>query len=85
MIRLPVENVPCSALRRANSAVFLRWIIAAFVLIVGFLLWIGVLSDPSGRLSSDAGSILYVAVVVGIAALVAFADRNRKRKKGRRS
>jgi hypothetical protein len=50
----------------------------AFVLIVGFMLWIGVLSDPSGKLRMPGmGSIFYVAAVIGVAAFLAYADRNR--------
>ncbi len=43
--------------------------VAAFVLIVGFMLWIGVLS------SGSLGSILYVAAVIGVAAFLAYTDR----------
>jgi hypothetical protein len=42
------------------------------------MLWIGVLSDPSGRLRMPGmGSIIYVAAVIGVAAFLAYADRNR--------
>jgi membrane associated rhomboid family serine protease len=67
--------------RLAGSAGFPRSQAAVFVLLVGFTLWNGVLSDPSGRLRTpDIGSVSYVAAVVGVTVLVAYADRkNRKR------
>jgi len=43
----------------------------------GFVLWTGVLSDRSGRLTPDIGSLSYVAAVVGVTVLFAYADRNR--------
>jgi hypothetical protein len=47
-------------------------------MIIGLILWVGVLSDSSGRLTMPGtGSILYVAAVIGIAALLAYADRKR--------
>jgi hypothetical protein len=46
-----------------------RWITIPFVVVVGVILWEGVLSMPG------ADSILYAAVVIGIAALLAYADR----------
>jgi hypothetical protein len=57
---------------------FPRTILAAFVVIIGLMLWMGVLSDPSGDLRTPGiGSILYVAAVIGLAALLAHADRHR--------
>jgi hypothetical protein len=51
---------------------------AAFVLIIGFMLWIGVLSDPSGKLRAPSvGSICYVVAVIGVAAFLAYCDRDR--------
>src|SRR5260370_32861519 len=51
--------------------------LAAFVLTVGFMLWIGVLSDSSGNLRMPGlGSIFYVAAVIGVAAFLAYTDRN---------
>jgi hypothetical protein len=42
------------------------------------MLWIGALSDPSGKLRMPGmGSIFYVAAVIGVAAFLAYADRNR--------
>jgi hypothetical protein len=64
--------------RFVKSAAFPRWIAVPSVLIVGLMLWLGVLSDPSGKLATPGlGSILYVAAVVGVAALLAYADRSR--------
>ena len=51
---------------------------AAFVLTIGFMLWIGVLSDPSGKLRTPSvGSICYVVAVIGVAAFLAYSDRDR--------
>jgi len=64
--------------RFARDVQFPRWILAAFVLIIGFMLWMGVLSDPSGKLGMPGiGSIFYVAAVTAVAAFLAYADRNR--------
>jgi hypothetical protein len=73
--------------RFAKSVAFPRWMAVAFVLIVGFMLWIGVLSDPSGKLRMPGvGAILYAAAVIGVAAFLAYADRNRDfARKSRRS
>jgi hypothetical protein len=51
---------------------FPRWIAIPFILIIGWILWIGVLSD-----SSDVASTLYVATVIGAALLFAYVDRKR--------
>ncbi len=64
--------------RFAKSAWFPRWIKLPFVLIIGLMLWVGVLSDPSGKPRLPGmGSILYVAAVIGVAVFLAYADRNR--------
>ena len=64
--------------RLAKSASFPRWVTVPFVLIIGLMLWLGVLSDPSGKLARPGiGSVLYVAGVIGVAAFLAYADRNR--------
>jgi hypothetical protein len=66
------------ARRFVESASFPRWITVPFVLIMGLLLWLGVLSDPSGKLRTPGmGSILYVAIVIGVAGYLAYADRSR--------
>jgi hypothetical protein len=45
---------------------------------MGLILWLGVLSDPSGKLRPPGtGSILYVASVIGVAAYLAYTDRGR--------
>jgi len=44
-------------------------------MIIGLMLWIGVLSDPSGKLRMPGkGSILYVGVVIGVAAFLAYKE-----------
>jgi hypothetical protein len=57
-----------------------RWIAVSFVMIIGLILWLGVLSIPG------PGSIVYVVAVIGVAALLAYADRKRNasRKPGSR-
>ncbi len=52
-------------------------IIAAFVVITGSVLWTGVLTDSSGTLTLDAGSITYVATAIGAAVLFAYFDKTR--------
>lgn len=72
--------------RFAKSVAFPRWIGAPFVLVIGFMLWIGVLADPSGKLKMPGpGSILYLAPVIAVAAYLAYADRtgNSSRKSRR--
>jgi hypothetical protein len=57
--------------------VFPRWITVPFVLIFGLILWLGVVSDPAGRLAAPCtGSILYLLAVIGVGALLAYADRD---------
>ena len=64
--------------RFAKSVAFPRWITVPFVLIIGLMLWLGVLSDASGRLRMPGmDSIFYVAAVIGVAVFLAYADRNR--------
>jgi len=60
-----------------------RWITIPFILVIGLILWVGVLSDSSGD------SVLYVVAVIGVVLLLAYADRRRNRagknrKKGNR-
>jgi 4-amino-4-deoxy-L-arabinose transferase-like glycosyltransferase len=62
--------------RRTGPAGFPRWIAIPFILIVGLVLWIGVLSDSSGDLTvPDVDSILYVLAVLGVAVFLAYVDR----------
>jgi hypothetical protein len=63
---------------RRGARAFPRWITVTFILIIGWILWVGVLSDSSGRLTIPGpGSIVYVAAVIGVAALLAYVDRKR--------
>jgi hypothetical protein len=63
--------------RFAKSVVFPRWITVPFILIIGVILWLGVLSGPSGKLRAPGmGSILYLVAVIGVTAFLAYTDRN---------
>jgi hypothetical protein len=63
--------------RFAKSAAFPRWITVVSTLIIGLILWLVAVSDRSGHLRTPgAGSFLYVAAVIGLAALLASTDRN---------
>ena len=63
---------------RTTAAGFPRWITIPFILIIGLILWTGVLSDSTGHLTvQDVDSILYVVAVIGVAGLLAYADRRR--------
>ena len=62
--------------RFAKSAAFPEWITIPFVLLIGFMLWIGVLADPSGKMRRPSiGSILYTLAVIAIAAFPSFQRR----------
>ena len=51
----------------------------SFILIIGLILYVGVLSDSSGRLTIPAaGSIVYIAAVIATAAVLAYVDRKGK-------
>lgn len=64
--------------RFAKSVAFPVWITIPFVLIIGLILWLGVLSDPSGKLRMPGiGSIFYVAAVICVAAFLAYSDLKR--------
>lgn len=59
-----------------ESVEFPRAVVAASVLLIGFLLLLGALSDASGRLRKmDLGSALYMAAVIGVAVLVICSPR----------
>jgi len=67
-----------TAERPAKSLKFPRWGTVTFILLIGSILWVGVLSDSSGRPTMPpVDSILYVAAVVCAAFLLAYADRRR--------
>jgi len=56
----------------ATSAKFPRWITVPFILTFGLILWLAVLSGRTGHLRTiGAGSALYLAAVIGLAALLA--------------
>jgi hypothetical protein len=62
-----------------------RWMAIPFILIIGLILWIGVLSDSSGHLTMPgAGSIIYVAAVVAVAAVLGYTDWKRNNPKRNR-
>lgn len=63
--------------RFAKSGTFSRWMAIPFLLVIGLILWLGVLSDPSGQLNAPgAGPILYLVAVIAVAAFLALMDRN---------
>lgn len=63
--------------RFARSAPFPRWITVPFISIIGLILWLAVTSDPFGRFATPGmGSILYLVLVVGVAALLAYPERD---------
>ena|ERR1700676_2161122 len=71
--------------RFAKSVAFPQWITIPFILLIGLMLWIGVLSDPSGKLRMPGmGSIFYAAAVIGVAAFLAYKDRIRDSSKNRK-
>jgi hypothetical protein len=50
-----------------------------FILIIGLILWYGVLSDASGHLKAPGpDSILYLAAVIFMAAFLAYRDRGNR-------
>ena len=64
--------------RLSATVRFPRWITIPFIMIIGLILWVGVLSDSSGRLTMPGTvAILYVAAVIGVASLLAYTDRKR--------
>jgi|SRR5579871_1210940 len=64
--------------RFAKSATFPLWITIPFILIIGLILWLGVLSDALGNLRKPGiGSIFYLVAVICVAAFLAYSDRNR--------
>jgi hypothetical protein len=58
----------------AASVEFPRWVVSASVLIIGFVFWLGAVSDSTGKpLKLGVGSLLYFAAVLGTAALSLYA------------
>lgn len=61
----------------AESVEFPRWVLAAEVVLIGFMLLLAALSDSSGKVRTPgAGSILYMAAVLGVAALLIYVRRD---------
>jgi len=55
-----------------------RWMMVAFMLIMGLILWVGVLSDQSGHFTMPgADAIIYVAAVICVVGALAYRDRRR--------
>ena len=53
------------------SLKFPRWVVAASVLLIGFLLLLGDLSDASGRLRApNLAALLYIVAIVGLALVI---------------
>jgi hypothetical protein len=76
----PGKGSPADPEKRgpASTPSFPRWLTALFILTIGLILWIGVLSNSSGLLTMPGtDAILYVAAVICVAALLAWADRKR--------
>ena len=62
--------------RFEKSVAFPRWMTIPFFLLIAFMLWIGVLSDASSKVSTPGiGSILYVFAIIAVAAFLAYLDR----------
>lgn len=80
----PRDTVANAGKRPTASAPFPRWLTIPFVLIIGLILWLGVLADSTGSFTIPAaGSIIYVAAVIGVAVLLAYIDRRRNDSGGR--
>jgi hypothetical protein len=74
-------NDASSSKRPAGPSPFSRWLTVVFLVIIGLILWVGVLSNSSGQLTMPgADSLLYVAAVIGAVALLARADSKRKNR-----
>ena len=64
--------------RFTESVEFPGWVVAAGVLLIGFVLLLGALADDSGKLRMPgAGSVLYMAAVIGVAAVLLHSRRSR--------
>ncbi len=62
-----------------KSMPFPTWITVSFVLIIGLILWIGVLSDASGHFTMPgSGSLLYVGGVICVTVILVWLDRRQK-------
>lgn len=60
--------------RRDQSISFPRWVTIPFILIIGGILWRGVLSESNPGIDS----VIYVIAVVCVAGLLAWLDRNKR-------
>jgi hypothetical protein len=65
--------------RGRRTASFPRWLTVLFIVAIGLILWIGVLSNSSGYLAiPGTNAMLYVAAVICVAVLLAWSDRKRR-------
>jgi hypothetical protein len=62
----------------AESVKFPRWIVSVSVLIIGFVFWLGAVSEGGGAKMSGLGSALYFAAVAGVAAFSLYGRRNER-------
>jgi hypothetical protein len=63
----------------AETAEFPQWMLVGGILLVGFLLLTGALSDASGKLSKPGlGSVLYMAALIGVGAVLLYSGRHRR-------
>jgi hypothetical protein len=64
-------------MRFQGTSAFSRWIAIPFLVVIGLILWLGVLADSSGQWKAPgAGRILYLVAVIAAAAFLAHRDRN---------
>jgi hypothetical protein len=64
----------------------LRWrsVLAGFVLIIGFMLFLGLIADPSGTLySPGVGATIFLVVVVVMALLLVYLDCRMWKRRGK--
>ena len=67
----------------AESVEFPRWVVCVAVLIIGFVFWLGAVSDNTGKLLKlGIGSILYFAAIAGMAACSLYAGSERNARRG---
>lgn len=63
----------------AESVEFPRWVVSVSVVIIGFVFWLGAVSESGARMRvSGLGSALYFAAVAGVAAFSLYGWRNKR-------